>query len=137
MSEIAIDNKRKIIHIICAIFILSLMSFSMYIVSEYLLSLILMDEKITFSGSVMIFFSFPFVFYFVVSAVYLSLAKCFPKHYDTCAKYLFVITTASVFLSFPVSFYVDYKLKSDNYLVCPRISWMSPNTYVKDIKLCD
>ncbi|KGM26559.1 membrane protein [Photorhabdus luminescens] len=133
-----VDSKRKIIHIICAIFILSLMSFSMYIVSEYLLSLILMDEKITFSGNVMIFFfSFPFIVYFVVSAVYLSFAKRYPKHYDTCAKYLFVIAIVSVFLSFPVSFYVDYKLKSDNYLVCPRISWTSPNTYVKDMKLCD
>ncbi|XWY10350.1 DUF1240 domain-containing protein [Photorhabdus asymbiotica UENP] len=30
-----------------------------------------------------------------------------------------------------------YKLKSENYLVCKRISWTSPNTYVKDIKLCD
>ncbi|WP_387465999.1 DUF1240 domain-containing protein [Photorhabdus tasmaniensis] len=43
----------------------------------------------------------------------------------------------AVFLSFPVSFYVDYKLKSDSYLVCERISWMSDNIYVKDIKLCN
>ncbi|MCC8388739.1 DUF1240 domain-containing protein, partial [Photorhabdus laumondii] len=48
-----------------------------------------------------------------------------------------VIAIVSFFLSFPLSFYVDYKLKSENYLVCERISWMSPNTYVKDIKLCD
>ncbi|WP_412177922.1 DUF1240 domain-containing protein [Photorhabdus temperata] len=32
---------------------------------------------------------------------------------------------------------MDYKLRGDNYLVCKRISWMSLNTYVKDIKLCD
>ncbi|KMW72688.1 membrane protein [Photorhabdus luminescens subsp. luminescens] len=132
------ESNNKIIHIICAIFILSLMSFSMFIVSKYLLSLILMDEKITFSGGVvMFFFSFPFIFYFVVSAVYLSLAKRYPKNHDAYVKYLCVVAIVSVFLSFPVSFYVDYKLKSDDYLVCPRISWMSPNTYVKDVKLCD
>ncbi|WP_072084948.1 DUF1240 domain-containing protein, partial [Yersinia similis] len=29
-----------------------------------------------------------------------------------------------------------YKLKSNGYVVCDRISWMSPNTYVKDLSLC-
>ncbi|WP_157835550.1 DUF1240 domain-containing protein, partial [Photorhabdus australis] len=27
--------------------------------------------------------------------------------------------------------------KNDGYLVCDKISWMSPTTYVKDIKLCE
>ncbi|WP_155490999.1 DUF1240 domain-containing protein, partial [Yersinia pseudotuberculosis] len=26
--------------------------------------------------------------------------------------------------------------KSNSYVVCDRISWMSPNTYVKDLSLC-
>ncbi|CAQ82416.1 MULTISPECIES: DUF1240 domain-containing protein [Photorhabdus] len=132
------DNKRKIIHIICAIFILSLMSFSMFIVSEYLISLVLMDEKITFSSSVfMTFFSFPLVLYYMVFVVFVNVVGRYPKHHDSFNKYFCSIAIVSIVLSFPTSLYVNYKLKSDGYLVCPRISWMSPNTYVKDIKLCD
>ncbi|NHB62665.1 hypothetical protein C5472_16530 [Photorhabdus sp. RW14-46] len=132
------DKKRKIIRIICAIFILALMSFSMFIVSEYLLSLVLMDEKITFSSSVfMTFFSFPLVLYYIVFIIFVNVVGCYPKNHDNFNKYLGMIAIVSIVLSFPTSLYVNYKLKSDGYLVCPRISWSSPNTYVKDIKLCD
>ncbi|NHB62666.1 DUF1240 domain-containing protein [Photorhabdus sp. RW14-46] len=132
------DSKRKITHIICAVFSLALMSFSMFIVSEYLLSLILMDEKITFSSSVfMTFFSFPFVSYYIILVIIINITGRYPKHHDSFNKYFCSIAIVSIVLSFPTSLYVGYKLKSDNYLVCPRISWMSPNTYVKDIKLCD
>ncbi|WP_157782046.1 DUF1240 domain-containing protein, partial [Yersinia pestis] len=31
---------------------------------------------------------------------------------------------------------IDYKLKNNGYVVCDRISWMSPNTYVRDLSLC-
>ncbi|EIS77132.1 hypothetical protein YPPY72_3344, partial [Yersinia pestis PY-72] len=47
-----------------------------------------------------------------------------------------MLAIASFIISLPVSFYVDYKLKSNSYVVCDRISWMSPNTYVKDLSLC-
>ncbi|WP_254773964.1 MULTISPECIES: DUF1240 domain-containing protein [Photorhabdus] len=138
MSDIFVDNKRKIVRIICAIFSLVLMSFCMFIVSEYLLSLILMDEKITFSGGVSIFFfSFPLISYYIILVIFINITGRYPKSYDIFNKYFCSIAIASIFLSFPTSLYVNYKLKSDGYLVCPRISWMSPNTYVKDVKLCD
>ncbi|AWK40376.1 DUF1240 domain-containing protein [Photorhabdus laumondii subsp. laumondii] len=129
---------NKIIRIICAILILALMSFSMFIVSEYLISLVLMEDKITFSSSVfMTFFSFPLVLYYIVFIVFVNVVGRYPKHHDSFNKYLCLIALVSIVLSFPISFYVHYKLKSDGYLVCPRISWSSPNTYVKDMKLCD
>ncbi|RKS57802.1 uncharacterized protein DUF1240 [Photorhabdus asymbiotica] len=34
------------------------------------------------------------------------------------------------------SFYVDFKLKDENYFTCAKSSWMAPNKYVKDISLC-
>ncbi|OCA55530.1 DUF1240 domain-containing protein [Photorhabdus namnaonensis] len=129
---------NKIIRIICAILILALMSFSMFIVSEYLISLVLMDDKITFSSSVfMTFFSFPLVLYYIVFIVFVNVVGRYPKHHDSFNKYFCSIALVSIVLSFPTSLYVHYKLKSDGYLVCPRISWKSPNTYVKDIKLYD
>ncbi|MBS9429237.1 DUF1240 domain-containing protein [Photorhabdus akhurstii] len=132
------ENKKKVIHIICALFIFILTLFTSFLTGENLNSLIEMDEKIIFSGGVfMIFFSSPLVFYYVFFIIFVNITGRYPKHHDSFNKYFGTIAIISFFLSFPTSLYVHYKLKSDNYLVCPRISWMSPNTYVKDIKLCD
>ncbi|KMW73370.1 membrane protein [Photorhabdus luminescens subsp. luminescens] len=131
-------NKKKIMHIIgaFAIFILALSGF--FLTGENLISLIKMDEKITFSGPVyIIFFSFPFLSYLIVSVIFLNIKNRCPKYHDNFINCFGMIAIISFFLSFPLSFYVDYKLKSENYLVCKRISWTSPNTYVKDIKLCN
>ncbi|WP_338049116.1 DUF1240 domain-containing protein [Photorhabdus australis] len=97
-----------------------------------------MEDKITFSGPVfIIFFSFPFLSYLIVSVIFLNITNRYPKHYDSFINCFLVISIVSFILSFPLSFYVDYKLKSENYLICKKISWRSPNTYVKNIKLCD
>ncbi|MQL50171.1 DUF1240 domain-containing protein [Photorhabdus khanii] len=131
-------NKKKIIHIIgaFAIFILALSGF--FLTGENLISLIKMDEKITFSGHVfIIFFSFPLLSYSMIFVIFFNITGRCPKYHDNFINCFGMITVISFFSSFPLSFYVDYKLKSENYLVCERISWMSPNTYVKDIKLCD
>ncbi|WP_391528397.1 DUF1240 domain-containing protein [Photorhabdus akhurstii] len=131
-------NKKKAIHIICALFFLILTSFTFFLTGGNLVSLVKMDEKIIFSGSIfMIFFSSPLVFYYVFFIIFVNITGRYPKHHDSFNKYFGTIAIISLFLSFPTSLYVHYKLKSDNYLVCPRISWMSPNTYVKDMKLCD
>ncbi|ETS33703.1 hypothetical protein BB987_14435 [Photorhabdus temperata] len=131
-------NRKKVIHIIgaFAIFLLTLSGF--FLTGENLISLVKMDEKITFSSSVfMIFFSFPLLSYLMIFVIFFNITNRCPKHHDSFINYFGFIAIASIFLSFPTSLYVNYKLRSDNYLVCERISWMSPNTYVKDIKLCD
>ncbi|MCC8373680.1 DUF1240 domain-containing protein [Photorhabdus bodei] len=133
-----VDSKRKIIHIILAVFVLSLVSLGMFASVDSLFSLITMAEVISFSNGIIIaFFFFPLVFYFLICSIYLNLTTRIPRYHDAYVKYLGMIAIVALVLSFPISFYVHYKLKSDGYLVCPRISWMSPNTYVKDIKLCD
>ncbi|WP_339414145.1 DUF1240 domain-containing protein [Photorhabdus cinerea] len=45
------------------------------------------------------------------------IGRC-PKYHDNFINCFWVIAIFSFFLSFPLSFYVDYKLKSENYLVC-------------------
>ncbi|MQL46560.1 DUF1240 domain-containing protein [Photorhabdus khanii] len=132
------ENRKKVIHIIGALAFFILTSFTFLLTGENLISLVKMDEEITFSGSIfMIFFSSPLIFYYLFFIIFVSITGHYPKHHDSFNKYFCSIAIASIFLSFPTSLYVNYKLKSDNYLVCERISWMSPNTYVKDIKLCD
>ncbi|WP_434525574.1 DUF1240 domain-containing protein [Photorhabdus asymbiotica] len=131
-------NKKKIIHIIGAFTICTLTLFTFFSTGENLISLIKMDEKIIFSGPVfIIFFSFPLFSYSMIFVIYFNITGRCLKYHDNFINCFGMITVISFFLSFPISFYVDYKLKSENYLVCKRISWTSPNTYVKDIKLCD
>ncbi|MBS9424186.1 DUF1240 domain-containing protein [Photorhabdus caribbeanensis] len=132
------ENKRKVIHIICALFIFILTSFTFFLTGGNLNSLIKMDEKIIFSGGVVIiFFSFPLISYATFFIVFVTVTGHYPKYHDNFVKYFCSIAIVAIVLSFPTSLYVNYKLRSDGYLVCPRISWMSPNTYVKDMNLCD
>ncbi|WP_373567346.1 DUF1240 domain-containing protein [Xenorhabdus yunnanensis] len=42
----------------------------------------------------------------------------------------------SFITSFPVSLYVDIKLKNSGYVTCEKKSWLAQNEYVKDIGLC-
>ncbi|WP_422824416.1 DUF1240 domain-containing protein [Xenorhabdus bharatensis] len=42
----------------------------------------------------------------------------------------------ALILSFPVSLYVDNKLKSVGYVTCDKKSLFAPNEYVRNIVLC-
>ncbi|WP_339378919.1 DUF1240 domain-containing protein, partial [Xenorhabdus sp. BG5] len=46
------------------------------------------------------------------------------------------IAVIGFIFNFFLSFYVDFKLKNENYITCDKSSWMAPNKYVKDISLC-
>ncbi|KOY60456.1 hypothetical protein AM629_19195 [Photorhabdus heterorhabditis] len=131
-------NKKKIMHIIGAFSIFILSSCAFFLAGENLISLVKMDDKIIFSGPVfIIFFSFPLISYSMIFVIFFNITDRCPKYHDDFINCFGMITIISFFSSFPLSFYVDYKLKSENYFVCKRISWASPNTYVKNIKLCD
>ncbi|WP_213018417.1 DUF1240 domain-containing protein, partial [Yersinia pestis] len=74
--------------------------------------------------------------YSLVGSVWFFIFNKLPKFNKFIIKYLSIPMFLSFIVSFPISLYVDYKLKSNGYVVCDRISWMSPNTYVKDLSLC-
>ncbi|MBC3252236.1 DUF1240 domain-containing protein [Serratia fonticola] len=106
-------------------------------ICSYVISLILMKSEIKFSSSVFIvFFSSPLLIYVLSGSVYFFVFDRLPKHNKITINYLTKLTLASILFSLPVSLYVNYKLKHDGYLICDRISWMSPTTYVKDLSLC-
>ncbi len=108
-----------------------------YLVSTYIISLIKMEDIIKFSGPIFIaFLSSPILLYSLVGSVWFFIFNKLPKFNKFIIKYLSIPMFLSFIVSFPISFYVDYKLKSKGYVVCDRISWMSPNTYVKDLSLC-
>ncbi|KMW71552.1 membrane protein [Photorhabdus luminescens subsp. luminescens] len=129
---------NKYVKITYGIILLLIVTSIMYLVSDCVFSLILMKEKIIFSGTIVMYFiSFPLIFYAISGSVFFFVFNRLPKSNKLIVRYLTMLMIASFIVSFPISFYVGYKLKSDGYLVCEKISWMSPTTYVKDIKLCE
>ncbi|WP_258179867.1 DUF1240 domain-containing protein, partial [Yersinia pseudotuberculosis] len=94
-------------------------------------------DRIIFSSSIAIcLISFPLMFYVMTASIYFFIFNKVPKFNKLIVKYLTMLAIASFIVSFPIPFYIDYKLKNDGYVVCDRISWMSPNTYVRDLSLC-
>ncbi|WP_016673144.1 DUF1240 domain-containing protein, partial [Yersinia pestis] len=78
-----------------------------------LISLIRMEDKITFSSSIVIcLISSPLLFYATAGSVYIFVFNKEPKFNKMIVKYLTMLAIASFIMSFPISFYVDYKLKS-------------------------
>ncbi len=47
-----------------------------------------------------------------------------------------MLAILGVVIGFFSSVYIGYNLTEHGYKLCPRSSWMSPNEYVKDTKLC-
>ncbi|MDX7988985.1 DUF1240 domain-containing protein [Xenorhabdus sp. 12] len=117
--------------------LLLFMVFIMIIIIDDAISLVLMKDEITFSATVVMgVMSSPLLFYSLSASVFFFIFDRLPKFNKIIVKYLSRLMIASFIISLPISFYVSYKLKNDGYLTCDKISWMSPTTYVKDIKLC-
>ncbi|MDC9605345.1 DUF1240 domain-containing protein [Xenorhabdus griffiniae] len=109
----------------------------MILVISYVFSLFIMEDEITFSSGVIIgVLSSPILFYSISGSIFFFLFDRLPKYNNIIIKYLTRLMIASFIISFPISLYVDYKLKSEGYITCDKISWMSPTTYVKNLSLC-
>ncbi|WP_338804785.1 DUF1240 domain-containing protein [Xenorhabdus griffiniae] len=109
----------------------------MILVISYVFSLFLMEDEITFSSGVIIgVLSSPILFYSISGSIFFFLFDRLPKYNNIIIKYLTRLMITSFIISLPISLYVDYKLKSEGYITCDKISWMSPTTYVKNLSLC-
>ncbi|OTA18919.1 membrane protein [Xenorhabdus beddingii] len=130
--------KSKYLKALAGVILLIIFTPIVFLVSHYFLSLIFMKDEITFSSGVVIgFMSSPLLLYSLSGSIFFLLFDRLPKFNEVIVKYLTMLMIASFIVSFPISFYVNYKLRSDGYLVCDKISWMSPTTYVKDLRLCN
>ncbi|CNB74158.1 DUF1240 domain-containing protein [Yersinia pseudotuberculosis] len=120
-----------------SVFLLSFLFLMKYLIINCIIPLIKMEDRIIFSSSIAIcLISFPLMFYVMTGSIYFFIFNKVPKFNKLIVKYLTILAIASFIVSFPIPFYIDYKLKNDGYVVCDRISWMSPNTYVRDLSLC-
>ncbi|WP_338804052.1 DUF1240 domain-containing protein [Xenorhabdus griffiniae] len=129
--------KSKYLKALGGVILLLFLTFLMSFIIESAISLVFMKDEITFSGAVVIsILSFPVIFYSLSGSIFFFIFDRLPKYNKIIVKHLSRLMIASFIISFPISFYVDYKLKSDGYVTCDKISWMSPTTYVKKLSLC-
>ncbi|WP_447877113.1 DUF1240 domain-containing protein [Serratia fonticola] len=128
---------NKYTKIALSIILLILFSLAALLICRYVLSLVFMEDEITFSASILIvFLSSPVIFYAILSGIYFFAFDKRPKYDKGITRYLVYLMFLSFAISLPISFYVDYKLKSAGYLTCDKISWQSPTTYVTNLSLC-
>jgi len=117
--------------------LLILFSFATLLAWQYTLSLVFMEDEITFSASVIIgLLTCPLLLYAMLSGIYFFIFNKRPRYDKGVTQYLVYLMFTSFIISLPISFYVDHKLRNAGYLTCDKISWMSPTTYVKDLSLC-
>ncbi|WP_338804143.1 DUF1240 domain-containing protein [Xenorhabdus griffiniae] len=101
------------------------------------ISFITRSEVITFStkNGCLIWFS-PLCMYFsLLLFKYILTKKQVVFNNKIGGIFGFMAVIGFVFSLF-LSFYVDFKLKSENYITCAKSSWIAPNKYVKDVSLC-
>lgn len=105
-------------------------------ISGYL-SFFKLNDVIVFSWKVGLFiFGTPLLFYFSYLAFSCVLKNETPVMNNKLANSLALLAVFGAVISLFSSIYIGHNLKSSGYIVCTRTSWVAPNEYVKDIKLC-
>lgn len=129
---------NKYFNILASIILLLIIIPIEYLSYKYINSYMVMAKEITFSASIFIaFLSIPLLIYALLSGLIYLVSGWRFKYDSLICRCLLIISVISVTLSLPISFYVTYKLKQDNYVACDRISWMSPNNFVKPPAVCN
>ncbi|EEO84775.1 hypothetical protein YPPY72_3264 [Yersinia pestis PY-72] len=76
------------------------------------------------------------MFYFSYLAFFSAIKNKPAIMNNKLANALAILAILGSIISLFSSAYISYSLTEYSYKSCPRSSWMSPNKYVKDIKLC-
>ena len=96
-----------------------------------------MEERITFSGMMFVVtVSTPLLCYFLFFSMYFFIFNKLPIYNELICIVLFRILLVSIFISPFVSMYITYKAMHNGYIECEKISWMSPNNFVKPPETC-
>ncbi|QHQ18577.1 DUF1240 domain-containing protein [Pectobacterium parmentieri] len=95
------------------------------------------NDVIIFSWKVgVLIFAIPLLFYFSYLAFYSAIKNEPARMNNKLANILAMIAIFGAVISLFLSIYVSYDLNVKSYKTCPKISWMDPNKYVKNIVLC-
>ncbi|WP_408673308.1 DUF1240 domain-containing protein [Xenorhabdus doucetiae] len=137
VKEVSVDNKNKFIITISSLFLLLIMNAVLFFVVDDFLSVYNLSDVIVFSWRMfVILFSYPLICYFCITPIYYLFFLKMPKNNNSIFKILTFIGILGFVISFPVSWYADYKLKNLGYSTCYKLSWNAPSKYVKAPSLC-
>ncbi|MEH0831982.1 DUF1240 domain-containing protein [Pectobacterium cacticida] len=121
-----------------AVFLFLLTCFTGWFSFNGYLDVLQLNEVIVFSWKVgLMFFCSPLLFYFSYLFFYSSIKNEMAKINNKLGAILAIIMIIGAIISLFSSSYISYNFRDYGYEICPKISWMDPNKYVKDIVLCD
>ncbi|KAA3669332.1 DUF1240 domain-containing protein [Pectobacterium carotovorum] len=120
-----------------SVFILCLSVWGTWFSLSAYLSLFKLDDVIIFSWRVgLAIFGVPLSFYFSYVCFCSAIKNEHVKINNKLGEWLVKVLIFGAIFSFFSSAYISYSLSNKSYNVCPKISWMDPNKYVKDTALC-
>ncbi|WP_072012574.1 DUF1240 domain-containing protein [Pectobacterium betavasculorum] len=120
-----------------SVFLLCLSCWGTWFSLSAYLSFFKLNDVIVFSWRVgFAIFGVPFPFYFSYVCFFSAIKNKHIKINNKLGEWLIKILIFGAVVSFFSSSYISYNLNSHGYKVCPKISWMDPSKYVKDIALC-
>ncbi|MEI7075710.1 DUF1240 domain-containing protein [Pectobacterium versatile] len=120
-----------------SVFLLCLSVWGTWFSLSAYLSLFKLDDVIVFSWRVgLAIFGMPLSFYFSYVFFCSAIKNEHVKINNKLGEWLVKILIFGAIFSFFSSAYISYSLSNKSYNVCPKISWMDPNEYVKDTALC-
>ncbi|CAQ82877.1 Hypothetical Protein PAU_00785 [Photorhabdus asymbiotica] len=95
------------------------------------------SDIITFSSKSSWFISFsPLSMYFSLKFIKFTIVNHKVAFNNKIGSIFTFIGMIGFIFTLFFSFYVEFKLKDENYFTCAKSSWIAPNKYVKDISLC-
>ncbi|OKP26717.1 DUF1240 domain-containing protein [Serratia fonticola] len=101
------------------------------------LSFFKLNDVIIFSWKVGVFiFGTPLLFYFSYLALLCVIKNKVPTMNNKLANSLTLLAMFGAIISLFFSIYIGHNLQDSGYKVCSKTSWVAPNEYVKDLKLC-
>jgi hypothetical protein len=131
------DDVTKPIHAFFAACLLLLISWLGWFSLSGYLDFFRLSDTIVFSWKLgLMAFGAPLAFYFLYVVFYFPIMNKPIKVNNKFGNYLFFLAMVGVVVSLLSSIYIDSDLKGRGYKICPKNSWVVPNKYVNDIKLC-
>lgn len=131
------DNVTKPIHGFFAVILLLLTCWLGWFSLSGYVAFFRLSDVIVFSWKIgLMFFGAPLGVYFLYVVFYSPIMNKPIKVNNRLGNSLVVLAMAGTLISFFSSKYIDHDLKSREYEICPKNSWVVPNKYVKDMKLC-
>ncbi|WP_162473715.1 DUF1240 domain-containing protein [Serratia microhaemolytica] len=94
-------------------------------------------DRVEFSSMIGMFvFGVPILLYLSILCFLMAYKNQPIRMSNKLSKSLTILFAMGVIIGISSSVYVNHSLSNKGYIICDKISWMSPNQYVNNSKLC-